>query len=418
MTTSASQSGWQHLTQEELATLVPEHLLTGHMLDRVGVPHVIALLGEEVMGPLAIEEWMGASPIYSKRMQRALQIEGDGVETIFKGIQLDIGAPPTYLDFRYKVIDHNHGEFWLDYCGALADVEPMGADYVHRMCHDIEDPTFDATAIATNAKAQVRPIHRPPRAPADRTPVCHWTVIIDESYPPVSVPAEVAPISATHAATVELSPIDPSEPGMHEYSGPLLADLCFADWSRSALLRIGEEVALQAHLLVLSFAASMRRHNLAEADVVEILRKQFTGVTGFAARRIKAAFGLGDSYDDLATVLATHPCLGPAQYTGVRLELGENGPTLTIPTDSSAVADGAHLSVLTPDHLEPLDALVREVNPYFRSVASQTADGLVVSFITADEPAPESGDVALVSLSTGMTHVFGDRKQLPLLRSS
>ena len=49
------------------------------------------------------------------------------------------------------------------------------------MCHDIEDPTFDATAGATNPYAQVRPIHRPPRVPDDRAPHCHWRVVIDES---------------------------------------------------------------------------------------------------------------------------------------------------------------------------------------------------------------------------------------------
>jgi hypothetical protein len=417
MTTAMSRSGWQHLTQEELAKLVPEYQLNGHMLDRVGAPHVLALLGDDIMAPLGIEEWMGASPIYSKRMQKALQFEGDGVETIFKGIQFDIGSPPTYLDFRYKVIDHNHGEFWLDYCGALADVEPMGEEFVHTMCHHIEDPTFDATAIATNPKAQVRPIHRPPRVPAGRTPVCHWTVIIDESYPPVAIPAEVEPISKKIAATVELSPIDPSEPGMHEYSGPLLADIRHSEWSRSALLRMGEEIVVQAHLLVLSFAEFIRRRDVPEEKLAEILRMQFSGVAGHSARRIKAAFGLGDTFDDLATVLAMHPSLGPAQYTGVRIDNSENGPTVTIPADSPAIADGAHLSVLSVDNLEPLNALVREVNPYFRAVASQTADGLVVSFVEADEPAPESGDVALVSLSTGMTHVFGDRKQLPLLSS-
>jgi hypothetical protein len=410
-----SRSGWQHLTQDELARLVPEYQLTGHMLDRGGVPHVIGAMGEELMAPIAIEEWMGASPIYSKRMQKAFNFEGDGVETIFKGIQFDIGSPPTYLDFRYKVTDHNHGEFWLDYCGALADVEPMGESFVHTMCHAIEDPTFDATAIATNPKAQVRPLHRPPRVPADRSPVCHWTVIIDESYPPVSIPAEVEPISRKQAATVELSPIDPSEPGMYDYSGPLLADIHHADWSRSALLRMGEEIALQAHLLVLSFAESIRRRNVPEEEVAEFLRKQFSGVAGFAARRIKALFGLGDSLADLATVLALHPCLGPAQYTGVRVEIVDGSPVVTIPADSAAVADGAHLAVLSVDRLEPIDALAREVNPYFRSVASQTDEGLVISFVLADAPAPESGDVALVMLSTGSTHVFGDRKQLPLI---
>src|SRR5204862_292909 len=80
--------------------------------------------------------------------------------------------------FRYQLTDHDHGEFWLDHCGALADVEPMGENFVLTMCHDIEDPTFDATAIATNPRAQVRPLHRPPRVPADRSPVCHWTVTI------------------------------------------------------------------------------------------------------------------------------------------------------------------------------------------------------------------------------------------------
>ena len=119
-------------------------------------------------------------------MQRALRFEGDDVVTIFKGLQLDIGAPPQFMDFRYTVHDPWHGEFRLDHCGALMDVEPMGEDYVVSMCHDIEDPTFDATAVATNPRAQVRPIHRPPRLPADRHPHCAWTVVIDESHPPVS----------------------------------------------------------------------------------------------------------------------------------------------------------------------------------------------------------------------------------------
>ena len=90
-------------------------------------------------------------------MQKALKYEGVDIFTIFKGLQLDIGAPPQFMDFRYTVHDRWHGEFHLDHCGALLDVEPMGEDYVRGMCHDIEDPTFDATALATNRKAQVRP---------------------------------------------------------------------------------------------------------------------------------------------------------------------------------------------------------------------------------------------------------------------
>src|SRR5690606_36607362 len=154
-----------------------------------------------------------------RRMQRALQFEGDDVVTIFKGMQLDIGAPPQFMDFRYRVDDRDHGEFRLDHCGALMDVEPLGDAYVTSMCHDIEDPTFDATALATNPHARVRPIHRPPRTPADRHPHCAWTVTIDPSFEPPAVAPHTEALGRTAAVAVELSPIDPDGEGRNDYSG-------------------------------------------------------------------------------------------------------------------------------------------------------------------------------------------------------
>ena len=156
-------SRFASLSREQLAILVPELLLIGQLIDRSGMGWCIKPFGHPGMLEIAIEEWMGASPIYTRRMQKALNFEGVDVITIFKGLQLDIGAPPQFMDFRYTVHDRWHGEFHLDHCGALMDVEPMGEDYVRGMCHDIEDPTFDATAVATNRRAQIRPIHRPPR---------------------------------------------------------------------------------------------------------------------------------------------------------------------------------------------------------------------------------------------------------------
>ena len=155
-------SRYSDLSREQLAGLVPELLLIGHLIDRSGMPWCIATFGADEMAQIAIEEWAGASPIYSKRMQRAMGFEGDDVSTIFKNIQLDIGAPPQFMDFRFALQDQWHGEFWLDHCGALMDVEPMGEDYVVRMCHTIEDPTFDATAAADHT--------RPPRDSVRSTP--------------------------------------------------------------------------------------------------------------------------------------------------------------------------------------------------------------------------------------------------------
>ncbi len=92
MTGSAGLTG---LTRDQLAHLAPEYLLAGHLIDRAGMPHLIGAFGRDGMRDIAIEEWMGASPIYTRRMQRALGFEGDSVETIFKGMQIDIGAPPS-----------------------------------------------------------------------------------------------------------------------------------------------------------------------------------------------------------------------------------------------------------------------------------------------------------------------------------
>ena len=175
-------SPWPGRSHAELATLARELLLAGHMIDRASMPHLIAAYGPLEMRDVAIDEWMAASPVYTKRAQRLLSFEGDTVEVIFKGMQFDVGAPPEFLDFRYEVVDDHHGRFHLDHCGALMDVEPMGDDYVQVMCHDIEDPTFDATAAATHPRIVVRPLHRPPRINAadgngaGRYPHCRWKV--------------------------------------------------------------------------------------------------------------------------------------------------------------------------------------------------------------------------------------------------
>jgi hypothetical protein len=394
-------------SREQLAVLVREYLMAGHLIDRAGMPHVMAELGEDGFGPVAIEEWMGASPVYTKRMQRALAFEGDSVETIFKGMQFDIGAPPQFLDFRYSIADHDHGAFWLDRCGALADVEPMGESFVFTMCHDIEDPTFDATAIATNPRAQVRPVHRPPRVPADRVPVCKWTVVIADDHEPLPVPSEAEAMLATKAATVDLSEIDASEEGRGDYRGPLLADIRFEDWSHSALVRIAEEICLEGHLLSLSFLAALERR--VERDrALEFSRRQFTGVAGLAAERLRAALDLPRTLDGAAQVIALHPAFLPSQYVSCAVAVSDR---LIVRLDRAcdAVEDGGWLSTLDGEHLEPIDAIVRAIDARFRCVAVDDADALTLEVVMDDVAAPSAGEVELTRISTGAGFQFADR---------
>ncbi len=312
---------WAGRSHAQLAVLAREMLLAGHLIDRSGMPHLIARFGREVMTGVAINEWMAASPIYTKRMQRLLGFEGDSVEVIFKGMQLDVGAPPEFMDFRYTVHDDHHGEFHLDHCGALMDVEPMGDEYVRAMCHDIEDPTFDATAAATNPRARMRPLHRPPRVPADRQPHCAWTVTIEPSADPLPTPPQAVRLAGSLAAQLPLAQPDPSLPtddGRNDYAGPLDPDLRMEHFSSSMLSAILDEVCLQGHLLSRAFMLEVA--DLAGVEAArEIGIQQAAGIAGVTAKRLVRALGVAADLDGLAKVLAVHPLLLPRSYVGVEV---------------------------------------------------------------------------------------------------
>jgi hypothetical protein len=406
-------SRYATLTRDQLATLVPELLLIGQLIDRSGMAWCISAFGREGMAQVAVEEWAASSPVYTRRMQRALgyapEVEGHGdVVTIFKGLQLDIGAPPQFMDFRYTVHDPWHGEFRLDHCGALMDVEPMGPDYVRSMCHDIEDPTFDATAVASNPRAQVRPLHRPPRSAADlaadHRPHCAWTVTIDESHPEVAPVPALAAVAASRAAGLELDPIDTADDGRSSYTGPLLSDLDFSAFSRSALVRIADEVCLQMHLLVLGFGIAVRARAATDAQAAEITTRQLVGIAGVAAERISRALGTS-----ALQTLALHPLLNPAAYVAACF----TGDTVTV-ASGPAHDDAGWISLCGPGSVRPLQAAVRGVDPHLDVEVTGTDTDWTATVVRRDEPAPDFDEVAVTRVSTGARFRFDPRRSLPI----
>jgi len=358
---------------------------------------------------VAITEWASASPIYTRRMQRALAFEGEDVITIFKGLQLDVGAPPQFLDFRFSVTDRWHGSFHLAHCGALMDVEPIGESFVKAMCHDIEDPTFDATAVATNPKAAVRPVHRPPRTPADRKPHCEWTVTIDETNPAAVPVPGLALIARTQAALVELAPIDPASEGRCDYSGALLSDLDFREFSHSALVRIADEMALQSHLLALAFGIALREQTSDVELIEEIARAHLVCSAGIAASRLHRAFGAGDSPADAARILMLLPHLNPAAY----LSSSREGASISF-TRSIAHEDTGWWQLLGPSFVKPLQAAVRAVDPCLDVVIEGSDDDWTATVVRTSVSAPECDEVALTRISSGAGWEFEARRGLPL----
>lgn len=312
------------------------------------MPQVVSRLGADAMAEIAIDEWMGASPIYTKRVQRLLGFEGgDDVETIFKGMQFDIGAPPQFMDFRYRVADEHHGEFWLDHCGALMDVEPMGDDFVVAMCHTIEDPTFPATATATNSRAVMAPIHRPPRSPADRHPHCHWTTTIDGEAPEAKTPGPASRIMQTVAAGLPIATIDDTgdtsgTAGRIAYAGPLQPVGPIASFSAGTLRALAEEIALQGHLLALSGATAIAER-AGDETAASVAGAGLAGVGGVVSQRLRATFETDDGLAGIAAVLALHPAFHPRSYIDLEIERDSSRDVLSV-----SVADCPALSDQTP----------------------------------------------------------------------
>jgi len=214
---------YEDLSKEALVRLVREYALIAQLLDRSVFAAIGLRYGQQAVEDLAIEEWRGASPIYTERIRKIMNIEGDGVPAIFKQLQLDPGFAQHYMDVEYEVVDEHHGFFQLRSCGALLDVEPYGERPVRSMCHAIEDGTFDVTAQAVNPKARIRAVHRPPRAPetalagrARGAPVCRWEVTIDDATE-VLPEADITRLTrTTTAATFEFPPMRDGTPHIPE----------------------------------------------------------------------------------------------------------------------------------------------------------------------------------------------------------
>jgi hypothetical protein len=311
------------------------------------------------------------------------------------------------------VLDDHHGRFWLDHCGALMDVEPMGDELVRIMCHDIEDPTFDATAIATHPRAQVRPVHRPPRTPAGRTPHCRWTVVIDDAHPEAVAIPELAVNERSRAAGLELTSIDPGEDGAADYAGPLVSDLDLAGFSHSALVRIADEVCLQMALLDRGFTLALEPRVSSAEQLLDIRRKQLVGVAGIAGSRLARVLSLPADTKGALRLLALHPMLNPAAYVSVDV-----GADALVVRPSPADEDGAWVSLIGPEWFVPLQAAVQGLDPHLdvevKPVGVKAEDGWRVEAVRRPEPAPEASEVAVVRFSTGADFAFEPRRSLPI----
>jgi hypothetical protein len=408
------------LSRRALASWGRETMLFGQLNDRAGLPLVGRDFGAQAMQEVAIDEWMGASPVYTPRMRKSLRFEGDDVATIMKGLQLDVGFAHQYFDVGYEVESERRGTFWLKRCGALLDVEPLGEAQVISMCHHMEDPTFDATAVATNPRARIRPIHRPPRRPADRTPHCHWLIEIDPAAEPVREIALTQRVRRSRLAGLELErPADAEPGGRADYAGPLDPDFQLEDLAHGALVVACQEFAVQDHLLVRSFMTTLT-DRIGAKRASEIAQAQWIGSGHVTAGRLRRALGIGgNGAEAILKVLQLHPAFPPG-YTrlGFELQGADRGRFWIEDCDALGEEDACSWFALLDEKPSPaLDAMAQAVNPRARCrpVAPPGAGRLAWEVVVdpSTPPAPAPPEVAIVRFSGASRFEFAPRRPPP-----
>lgn len=409
--------GVSALDRDVLVRLGHEYMMLGHLIDRALMPQLLIHVGPDALEPVAIEEWMGASPVYAPRMQSLMSSGGDDVAAIVKSLQLDVGFAHQYMDVGYRVDDDAHAEFWLDHCGALLDAEPGGRHFVVMMCHHIEDPTFDATACATNPRARIRPVHRPPREPADRVPHCRWTITIDPTAEPLKPPEVSRAVARLPLAALPVAEPDPSLPGddgWADYSGPVDPGFGLDHLSSATLAAVLAELRFQSHLIVSSAELTITRR-FGAGVAREVMAAQLVGAGWVASERLCGALGLASSGRSgpaaVAAVLDVHPALPPSHTAEVEVAGDDVRLRLTAREPAFAEADApGWVGLVARGDRSGIEAIARGVDPCARVIdVTRPEPGVTewhVGFDGDPEPGLEPTAVEVVRISTAASFQF------------
>lgn len=192
------------LSHTVLARQCKEFALDVHLLNRACYTSIGERWGEDVLVPMAIEQWRAMAPITVHRLRRTFGIEGDTMSSVLKVLQLNPFLPREYLKLGFELIDETHGRLWVEDCAALQESQVRGIASL--VTHHPQTPGFDAMAAAVNPRVQV--------APADAGAIAGaklaWELWIDSE----ANPAE----QSDYAELVEGADLRDFDNRVHQYS--------------------------------------------------------------------------------------------------------------------------------------------------------------------------------------------------------
>ncbi len=173
---------------------------------------------------------------------------------------------------------------------------------------------------------------------------------------------------------------------------------------------MADEVCLQMHLLNLSFVLAVGKRAGTEHRTGQVDLHQTADRAGRRGRRThppcaRAARGI----EGAVKVLELHPLFNPAAYVDA-----EFGPDVVHVRRSPAHEDGAWISLVTPDEVRPLQAIVAAVDPHLDVEVGGTDTEWTARVVETETAAKEFPEVSVAKVSGGSTLVFEPRKSLPL----
>lgn len=412
------------LSRRALARLGREYQMLSMFHDRAWMPHVAGIAGEEGTVTMADGEWMGASPIYTRRNLANVGAAGDTVQSIAKGIQLDIGGPDHFLDFRFEIVSDTEAFFWTEFCGPHDHLVRMTAndhDTVKLMCHDMEDRTFDATFSATNPKARCEPVFRPPRPDEFTGHHCRWRLFIDETLegsPPPN--PSLAFMETTKAARFAFVLGESKEPGgLDDYAGPFMDWFRLEEFSHAFLVRQAKEYALDNHLLMRAGYWTAEQ-NWGAGFLAATAPQHRAGFAPGLTYRLRRALGIeGDDIEAVAKILQIDPVHVP-DYTAFRVEVDDEEILVSL-HDCEALHDDPRspLGPLTQTPDTPgFEHMAQAVNPRARISVDTPPDGAVAAWRVWIDPAAEPVEphplVDMVNMNDITTFDLSARPAIPV----
>ena len=145
-------------------------------IDGLWFQRAIKEVGLDAAVSWSMDVWEKQCKIDMKNARQILNIKGNDVEALLKGIQFCPGFPISILEWEMELKTRNHGLITVHRCPAVDTYEregKKGEEILNGICRVIEPPAFNSFISVVNPDIQMKELKLPPRKSKDEI-CCQW----------------------------------------------------------------------------------------------------------------------------------------------------------------------------------------------------------------------------------------------------